>query len=104
MNPHTSGSASVHPQQHLAARMASDLNPSRLTGPGVLDRYSADAITQRNGEGRARNSCHRCGATAYKSLMTRDEAGVMRHSGQYQCVQCRQVFSNVHQWRDGDAQ
>ncbi len=102
MNPHTHSSTSA--AQHLSAGVASDLGSAKFTGPGVLDRYSADAITQRNGVGRVRNSCHRCGATAYKTLMTRDEAGVMRHSGQYQCVQCRQVFSNVHQWRDGDTQ
>lgn len=48
-----------------------------------------------------RNSCHRCGATAYKTLIARDDAGAMRPSGQYQCVQCKQVFRNVREWRDG---
>lgn len=59
----------------------------------------------KTGEGltRVRNSCHRCGATAYKTLMERDERGAMSPSGQYQCVQCRQVFTDVRQWRDGVA-
>lgn len=48
-----------------------------------------------------RNSCHRCGATAYKTLIARDDAGAMRPSGQYQCVQCKQVFRDVREWRDG---
>jgi hypothetical protein len=50
---------------------------------------------------RPRNSCHRCGATAYKTLIARDENGAMRPSGQYQCVQCKQVFRDVKAWRDG---
>lgn len=48
-----------------------------------------------------RNSCHRCGATAYKTLIARDDTGAMRPSGQYQCVQCKQVFRDVREWRDG---
>ena len=48
-----------------------------------------------------RNSCHRCGATAYKTLIARDDTGAMRPSGQYQCVRCKQVFRNVREWRDG---
>lgn len=47
------------------------------------------------------NSCHRCGATAYKTLIARDGAGAMRPSGQYQCVQCKWVFKDVKAWRDG---
>lgn len=47
------------------------------------------------------NSCHRCGATAYKTLIARDDSGAMRPSGQYQCVQCKLVFSHVQEWRDG---
>lgn len=74
---------------------------ARAGGPGVLDRFSVDSINQRQGAGRVRNSCYRCGATAYKTLMTRNDVGVMGPSGQYQCVQCRQVFSDIHQWRDG---
>jgi len=31
----------------------------------------------------------------------RHNDGVMRPSGLYQCVQCRQVFSHIHDWRDG---
>jgi len=48
-----------------------------------------------------RNSCHRCGATAYKTLIARDDTGAMRPSGQYQCVQCKQVFRDVKEWREG---
>jgi len=70
-------------------------------GSGVLNRYSAEAESARAQVGRVLNSCHRCGATAYKSLMARDDTGVMRPSGLYQCVQCRQVFRDVRAWRDG---
>lgn len=70
-------------------------------GPGALNRFVLDASNQRQDTGRVRNSCHRCGATAYKKLMARSDDGVMRPSGLYQCVQCRQVFSHIHEWRDG---
>ena len=52
-------------------------------------------------EVRARNRCHKCGATAYKTLIARDAAGAMRPSGRFQCVQCRLEFSLVSQWREG---
>jgi len=48
-----------------------------------------------------RNSCHRCGATAYKTQIARDDTGAMRPSGRYQCVQCKQVFRDVREWREG---
>ena len=82
----------AHPSRHPAAPGA---------WPGVLNRFAVEAINQRQGTGRVRNSCHRCGATAYKKLMARSDDGVMRPSGLYQCVQCRQVFSHIHEWRDG---
>lgn len=53
--------------------------------------------------GGAVNRCHRCGATAYKTLIARDAAGAMRPSGRYQCVQCRVEFAQVSQWREGMA-
>lgn len=100
MNPSTDHTARI--TQHTAAGLAAAaLYPASAGGPGVLDRFSVDSINQRQGAGRVRNSCHRCGATAYKTLMTRNDAGVMSASGRYQCVQCRQVFSDVREWRDG---
>ncbi len=69
------------------------------TGPGVLGRFMAEVLTTRGTQTRVPNSCGRCGATAYKSLMARDDSGVMRASGQYQCVQCRRVFSSLGEWR-----
>ena len=45
------------------------------------------------------NSCQRCGATAYKPILLRNDAGVMRPSGRYACVQCGLVFTNIHEWR-----
>lgn len=71
-----------------------------LAGSSILNRYAATARSVRETQGRVQNACGRCGATAYKSLMARDEAGVMRPSGRYQCVQCRRVFSRVEEWRD----
>lgn len=45
------------------------------------------------------NACHRCGATAYKPVITRDPEGNMRPNGQYQCVKCLLVFSSMSEWR-----
>lgn len=68
-------------------------------GPGVLGRFMAEVLTSRNTDSRVRNSCGRCGATSYKTLIARDDSGVMRANGQYQCVQCRRVFSSLGEWR-----
>lgn len=78
-----------------------------MNTPNLLSAQSHTVSGQ--GIGRAlsnkpRNSCHRCGATAYRTLIARDTSGAMRPSGQYQCVLCRQVFSHVREWRDGDGQ
>lgn len=51
------------------------------------------------GIARPPNSCHRCGTTAYKSVIARDALGVMRPNGQYQCVQCKFSFTELAQWR-----
>jgi hypothetical protein len=48
---------------------------------------------------RPANSCHHCGATAYRPVLDRDPSGAMRPNGQYQCVQCRRVFSSMTEWR-----
>lgn len=72
---------------------------SPLPGSSILNRHAALTKANRAEQGRVQNACARCGATAYKSLMARDETGVMRPSGQYQCVQCRTVFSQIEQWR-----
>ena len=47
------------------------------------------------------NSCHQCGATAYKPVLARDEHGAMRPSGQYQCASCKLLFSTLDEWRHG---
>lgn len=70
---------------------SSHLTPSPAAGQGA----------GRSSPTKPRNSCHRCGATAYKTLIARDDTGAMRPSGQYQCVQCKQVFRDVREWRDG---
>lgn len=48
---------------------------------------------------RPANSCHHCGATAYRPMLDRDGSGAMRPNGQYKCVQCQRVFSNLGEWR-----
>lgn len=68
----------------------------------VLEAYSS-ADQHPLGQGRARNSCFHCGATAYRAVVERDQSGTMRPSGRYQCVQCRRVFTDIRQWREGDA-
>ena len=55
---------------------------------------------RREEHGRVQNACGRCGATSYKSVMARDEAGVMRACGQYQCVQCKRVFRSLLEWKE----
>ena len=77
------------------------VSPSSVPGSSVLNRYAATAKASREVQGRVQNACGHCGATSYKALMARDEAGVMRPSGRYQCVQCLRVFSRVEEWRRG---
>ncbi len=97
MSTHTStSSASSHTLHtlhtpHQTARM----------GTSAVSTYP-DKRSEAHGS-RAINRCHRCGATAYKTLIARDAEGVMRPSGRYQCVQCRMEFSQVSQWREGIA-
>lgn len=50
------------------------------------------------------NKCHRCGATSYKPLIKRDENGTMMPSGEYQCVDCKLVFTDIDVWRTEPAQ
>ena len=45
------------------------------------------------------NKCHRCGATSYKPVIKRDENGTMTPSGEYQCVGCKLVFTDIDAWR-----
>jgi len=71
-----------------------------MVGSSILNRYAALARSMREEQGRVQNACGRCGATSYKSLMARDTSGVMRFSGQFQCVRCRRVFSQLVEWRD----
>ena len=70
------------------------------TEPGELDCFMAEVLVTRGSQTRVPNSCGCCGATAYKSLMARDDSGVMRASGHYQCVQCKRVFSSLGEWRE----
>jgi hypothetical protein len=50
---------------------------------------------------RPTNSCHSCGATAYRPVLARNERGAMQPTGQYQCVQCKLQFTDIREWRDG---
>jgi hypothetical protein len=78
-----------------------EVPPFSVPGSSILNRYAATAKASREVQGRVQNACGHCGATSYKTLMARNEVGVMQPSGRYQCVQCRRVFSAVAQWRDG---
>jgi len=49
------------------------------------------------------NKCHQCGATSYKPVIKRDDQGVMRASGKYQCTGCRLVFETINEWRAGSS-
>lgn len=48
------------------------------------------------------NKCNECGSTSYKPVIKRDDHGVMRPSGQYQCTGCKLVFSKLDEWRYGE--
>ncbi|MEN9844063.1 MAG: hypothetical protein RLZZ612_1892 [Pseudomonadota bacterium] len=67
----------------------------------VLQAHAAAAQASSPRQTRARNSCFHCGATSYRSVVERDSTGTMRSSGRYQCVQCRRVFTDIRQWREG---
>jgi hypothetical protein len=47
------------------------------------------------------NKCHRCGATSYKPVIKRDEAGTMKPSGEFQCVGCKLLFTDIDTWKNG---
>lgn len=78
----------------------SDVSLFSVPGSAILNRHAATAKAIREVHGRVQNACGHCGATSYKTLIARDESGVMRPSGRYQCVQCRRVFAVVSQWRE----
>jgi len=48
------------------------------------------------------NQCKQCGSTSYKPIIRRDQQGVMRPSGQYQCTGCNLVFTTLGEWRNGE--
>ena len=56
---HTNTDPTAHAPQPLATGQANSFYAARAGGPGVLDRFSVDSISQRQGAGRVRNSCHR---------------------------------------------
>jgi len=47
------------------------------------------------------NKCHRCGATSYKPVIKRDGTGTMKPSGEYQCVGCKFLFTDIEVWKHG---
>jgi len=49
------------------------------------------------------NACRLCGATSYRRVIERDDAGAMRPTGLYSCSGCSVVFANPAMWRDGGA-
>lgn len=72
-------------------------------GSAILSHHAASVQAHRQAVGHTQNACGHCGATAYKSRMARDDLGAMRPSGQYQCVRCQRVFTDIGQWRAGSA-
>lgn len=75
--------------------------PRPAPGSIILNSHATRTRSLREAQGRVQNACGRCGAAAYRPLMARDEGGVMRASGRYQCVRCRLEFLQVDQWRAG---
>ena len=43
------------------------------------------------------NKCHQCGAKSYKSVIERDDQGVLRPSGAFKCTGCSLIFTDVTQ-------
>ena len=97
---HTSTSSASSASSHTLHTLHTPHQPARM-GTSAVSTYP-DKRSEAQGS-RAINRCHRCGATAYKTLIARDAEGAMRPSGRYQCVQCRMEFSQVSQWREGIA-
>lgn len=93
--------AGTHKSDKLTTKMTASINEAQANYPTSLITAAVGQGMDRSVTAKPQNSCHRCGATAYKTLIARDEAGAMRPSGQYQCVQCKQVFRDVKEWRDG---
>lgn len=48
------------------------------------------------------NCCRMCGATSYRKVVARDEAGAMKSTGLYQCSGCSVVFADPRAWREGE--
>jgi hypothetical protein len=92
--------AGTHKTDKLGTKMTASINESTNLPTSPTTAAVGQGVG-RSVTSKPRNSCHRCGATAYKTLIARDETGAMRPSGQYQCVQCKQVFRDVKEWRDG---
>jgi hypothetical protein len=69
-------------------------------GTGLSDQ--AQHFQNKNFNGRlVMNKCIQCGSTSYKPIIKRDDQGVMRASGQYQCTGCKLVFATLDEWRHG---
>lgn len=100
MSTHSSTSSASSASSHTLHTLHTPHQTARM-GTSAVSTYP-DKRSEAHGS-RAINRCHRCGATAYKTLIARDAEGVMRPSGRYQCVQCRMEFSQVSQWREGIA-
>ncbi|NCN70801.1 MAG: hypothetical protein GW907_06585 [Betaproteobacteria bacterium] len=49
----------------------------------------------------AANRCHQCGATSYKTIIKRDDQGVMSPSGEFKCTGCSLTFKTIDEWRAG---
>ena len=45
------------------------------------------------------NACRRCGSTAYRPVIARDDSGAMTPSGIYRCVGCKLELQNIDEWR-----
>ena len=67
----------------------------------ISDSLTVDLSDQVMSIWRPTNSCHSCGATAYRPVLARNERGVMQPTGQYQCVQCKLQFTDIREWREG---
>ena len=45
------------------------------------------------------NCCRLCGSTNYRRIFARDDGGVLRHTGRYECSGCQLSFAHPAEWQ-----
>lgn len=89
------GTASDHRTRHQQAAHRSSTAPHRRRAMAYWIKHQSAMPTL------PLNACRLCGATSYRRVLARDDAGALRPNGLYQCSGCSVVFADPASWRDG---